>query len=323
MVFLYNIADQLSSTYRMLSLFNEHTSHSEFLSKHRLEREKFGLAVGRVLAEFQQRSLRMMPGGAGRPYVHPMARKFLSSRIHQTLERCIGGLAKSLPYCAEALSLALIYIDTLQRIYVDVVNCWTLDRLFATAIVVASKFAYDDVYPNTYYASKLGLTLAELNDLELTFLALFGFGMVPDKPSWVRMHCFIARLAYEPTLEECGVMGSCPTFTLASPLLSKSRSGGMLADVKATSSASASPSPLMPMITMAERTRPPPAPSGLHSDIKVTLMSPESSSSSPKELKEVVATYGKRHSQNGLEDIDPKPIRHRRQRSKSSVGSLG
>ena len=83
-----------------MSLFNEHIGHSEYLSKHREEREKFGCAVGRVLVEVQRASRDKLPYPDAKPDVNPAARKFLSSRMHSNLERCIGGLAKSLPHCS-------------------------------------------------------------------------------------------------------------------------------------------------------------------------------------------------------------------------------
>jgi len=296
----YDIADRLASNQRTLSLFNEHTSHSEFLSKHREERERFGNAVGRVLAQVQKVSRDSLPNPDVRPEVHPLARKFLSSRMHQNLERCIGGLAKNLPYSAEGLSLALLYIDKLQRLYDNVVNCWTLDRMFATAVVIASKFAFDEVYPNTYYASRLGLSLYELNDLEIAFLSLFGFGMLPDRSRWIRLHCHLARLAYEPTEEERGSRGSCPLLELPPPPAASSKAYGSA--LKSGLSTPSSPSPITPMITAVDapshfsRSRP--------SGIRVTVSavaSPESASSSPKQIVEVVNTYGKRHTHSGLE----------------------
>jgi len=308
MLCAYDIADRLASMQRSLSLFNEHTSHSEYLSKHRDEREKFGCAVGRVLAQVQKASRDQLPDPTARPEVHPLAKKFLSSRMHGNLERCIGGLAKNLPYSAEGLSLALLYIDRLQRMYDDVVNCWTLDRMFATAVVVASKFAFDEVYPNTLYATRLGLSIYELNNLEITFLSLFNFSMLPDRTRWLRLHCLLARLAFEPTENEGGARGSCPCMELLPPS-AKSRSCGNGGLPKSGLSTPSSPSPITPMITAVD------APSSGSnstaysslrnpSNIKVTISSvasPESSSSSPKVISEAVKSCGKRHSQNTLE----------------------
>jgi len=319
MLCAYDIADRLASKQRTLSLFNEHTSHSEYLSKHREEREKFGCAVGRVLVQVQKNSRDSLPDPEARPPVHPLAAKFLSSRMHSNLERCIGGLAKNLPYCAEALSLALLYIDSLQRLYTDVVNCWTLDRMFAVAVVVASKFAFDEVYPNTYYATRLGLSLFELNDLELTFLSLFCFSMVPNRQKWIKLHCFIARLAYEPTQSEAGNRGSCPSLDILINhcLKSNSSSGSVATSGSQTPS---SPSPVTPMITAIDTPKPVVLSTRTKAGIRLTvssLMSPESASSSPKKVVETVNSHGKRHS--GLETPGKRHHHHHHHKKKPSI----
>jgi len=261
-----------------------------------------------------------LPQPDARPEVHALAKKFLSSRMHSNLERCIGSLAKNLPYSAEALSLALLYIDSLQRLYDNVVNCWTLDRMFATAVVVASKFAFDEVYPSTYYAARLGLSIYELNDLELTFLCLFGFKLHPDRQRWIRLHCFIARLAYEPTQAENGSRGSCPCLEV--PLNPSSRRPSLGSPLTMSGCSSPStPSPVTPMISAVDT--PKMSKSGLivsQSGIRVTvssLLSPESSSNSPKKVEEVVSTYGKTHS--GV--ATPQKIRrhHHHHRKKPSI----
>jgi len=325
MLNVYEIVDGLASGKRMLSLFNEHTSHSEYLCKHKIEREKFGGAVGRILSEIQNRSKDSLDVDVeSRPHAHPLTRRFLSTRMCTGLERCIAGLGRNLPYSAEAMSLAIYYLDQLERKHEGAINCWTLDRLYASAFVVASKFAFDDVYPNTYYASRLGLSLLELNCLELTFLSLFDFAMFPDKQRWIRIHCMIARIAFEPSLEECEVRGSCPMLNLPSPRSAKSSSGGL---VRYADASSASPSPVIPMISIQDH--PPKQPSQLQSQIPlssaikvtVSLASPETTSNSPKPLKEVVAAFGKRHSQSDDFEKSTATRRHRRRRSQSTLGS--
>jgi len=306
MLCAYDAAVRLASIQRNLSLFNEHISHSEHLSKNRDDREKFGGAVGRILMEVQKDSKQFYPDP--NPVVNPLAKKFLSSRMHSNLERCIGGLAKNLPFSAEALSLALYYINELQHLYTDVVNCWTLDRMFATAFVIASKFAYDEVYPNTFYAARLGLTLLELNNLEFVFLSLFGFAINPDRKAWILLHCCIARIAFEPEKLSTGARGSCPSIEV--PLLPLKRNS--FSNSGLTSSATtASPSPVTPMITSVGSPGPKNKNSSLRNHgitISVTsIMSPESSSASPKPVDDALKSHGKRHSHY---DLDDKPSKH-------------
>jgi len=306
----YDIANRLANKQRSLSLYNEHISHSEYLHSHREEREKFGGAVGRVLSEIQKFHRDLLPPDAT-PDADVLAKAFLSSRMHPNLERCITGLAKALPYCAEGLTLALYYMDRLQRLYNDVVNCWTLDRMFATAVVVASKFAFDEVYPNTYYASRLGLSVYELNKLELSFLSLLEFKMAPDSKRWVKLHCMISRIAFE----ECGSRGSCPCLELPVATSAKRISYG--SDLTtSTTDTPISPSPITPIITSVETPRSSRGTSV--APITITILSPESSSSSPKRVLDVVNTHGKRHSQNALGDKSHRHHHHHRHREKKS-----
>jgi len=321
MLCAYDAANRLASSQRTLSLFNEHISHSEYLSKHREEREKFGCAVGRVLAEVQKSSRDQLPFPEARPDMNPLAKRFLSSRMHSNLERCIGGLAKNLPHSAEGLTLALYYIDRLQHLYTDVVTGWTLDRMFATAVVVASKFAFDEVYPNTYYASRLGLSLLELNNLEIAFLSLFGFNMVPDRPKWIKLHCAVARIAFEPARDSSALRSSCPSMEIPLSCLSKGSSCCSNNNLSATDTPM-SPSPVTPMITAVDSETPREKTSSLRNHgIAITISSitsPESSSVSPKPVAEVAKSHGKRHSHCDLEEKPHKHHHRRRHRRKPS-----
>ena len=214
MTYVLQIAESLASQKRPLSLSNEHLSHSEHLMADPDARAQFGRAVGCVLQGVQRSSLAALAGVTTGPALPLHAQPFLSSHIHRLLDRCIATLARRLPYCVESMTLALCYLETLQHRYEYVVNSWTLNKLFATALVVASKYSYDCVYSNKYYASLLGLTLPELNNLELSFLALFDFAVAPEHFRWIQMHCIVARIAFEPTVAPCASFGAVSTVQL-------------------------------------------------------------------------------------------------------------
>lgn len=214
MTFVSQIAESLASQKRPLSLSNEHRSHSEYLMDDPEARAQFGRAVGCVLQGVQQSSLAALAGVKCGPALPRHAQPFLTSHAHRLLDRCIATLARRLPYCVESMTLALCNLETLQHRHEFVVNSWTLNRLFATALVVASKFSYDCVYSNKFYASLLGLTLSELNDLELSFLALFDFAVAPEPFRWIQMHCIIARIAFEPTVATDASFGAVSTVQL-------------------------------------------------------------------------------------------------------------
>jgi len=303
MIFAYDIADRLACKQEALSSFRDRFTNSEYLSKCTEDRVQFGCAVGKVLSELQKQSHDILMEMESKPEVGPLAKKFLSSRMHSNLERCIGGLAKRLMYCVESLSLALLYIDELQHRYPDFVTCWTLDRLFAVSVVVASKFAFDEVYPNNVFAAYLGLSISELNELEIIFLSLFGFNMAPNNERWNNLHSFISRVAYE-----LPVSASSPSYACSSPCVldarlrhnAKSRSYGSANPISVETS---SPSPFTPIITPVDTTTTGTGLSQLTSGIRVTLssrMSPQSTSISPREVVEVVTSRGKSHSQSGI-----------------------
>lgn len=214
MTYVSQIAESLASQKRPLSLSNEHRSHSEYLLTDPDARTQFGRAVGCVLQGVQQSSLAALAGVTHGPALPLHAQPFLSSHVHRLLDRCIATLARRLPHCAESMTLALCYLETLQRRYEYVVNCWTLNKLFATAFVVASKYSYDCVYSNKFYAALLGLTLPELNDLELSFLALFDFAVAPEPFRWIKMHCIVTRIAFEPAVAPCASFGAVSTVQL-------------------------------------------------------------------------------------------------------------
>ena len=89
-------------------------------------------------------------------------------------------IARVVPMSAEALCLALLYLDEiLVRRLVDVTPN-NLGRIFSLAFLAASKFCYDSVYSNRFYAKVFGMDIDTLNGLEVAFLSLFGFNITPN-----------------------------------------------------------------------------------------------------------------------------------------------
>eukprot|EP01061_Rhynchopus_euleeides_P032296 TRINITY_DN5360_c0_g1_i2.p1 TRINITY_DN5360_c0_g1~~TRINITY_DN5360_c0_g1_i2.p1 ORF type:complete len:162 (+),score=73.47 TRINITY_DN5360_c0_g1_i2:60-545(+) len=70
----------------------------------------------------------------------------------------------------QVLVLAVIYLDRLCR-HASVTLCKeNVHRVFLTAFVVASKHHHDLTLSNAVFATIGGVTLAELNDMEMQFL---------------------------------------------------------------------------------------------------------------------------------------------------------
>ncbi|KNE67884.1 hypothetical protein AMAG_12599 [Allomyces macrogynus ATCC 38327] len=90
-------------------------------------------------------------------------------------------LARILKYapCENAVFIAvLVYLDRMARARVPFVVCTNnMHRLLITAIMVATKFHSDVFFTNVHYAKVGGVTVAELNMLELEFLFINEFNL--------------------------------------------------------------------------------------------------------------------------------------------------
>eukprot|EP00298_Acanthocystis_sp_HF-20_P004858 c15172_g1_i1.p1 GENE.c15172_g1_i1~~c15172_g1_i1.p1 ORF type:complete len:191 (+),score=49.71 c15172_g1_i1:69-641(+) len=81
----------------------------------------------------------------------------------------------------ECFVLALIFVDRIIQRHPDFyVSNYNIHRLFITGVMVAAKF-FDDVYfNNAFYARVGGISLNELNELEIEFLFLLNFTLHTD-----------------------------------------------------------------------------------------------------------------------------------------------
>ncbi|KAI9485666.1 MAG: cyclin-domain-containing protein, partial [Benjaminiella poitrasii] len=83
---------------------------------------------------------------------------------------------KFTPFTNEALLSTLIYFDRISNQQDGItINSFNIHRLLITSITVASKFTSDVYYTNSRYAKVGGLSLYELNQLELELLFLIDF----------------------------------------------------------------------------------------------------------------------------------------------------
>mmetsp|Transcript_39440 Transcript_39440/g.92400 ORF Transcript_39440/g.92400 Transcript_39440/m.92400 type:complete len:226 (+) Transcript_39440:61-738(+) len=89
------------------------------------------------------------------------------------IEQYLTRLAKYFQCHESCLLLALVYIDRAVKMNpVVVVNNFTIHRLLAVSTVVAAKIQDDLFFSNAHYARVCGLTLRELNNLEVHFISL-------------------------------------------------------------------------------------------------------------------------------------------------------
>ena len=88
-----------------------------------------------------------------------------------SLSKCVTRILKYAPSSTESVVIALAYLERVESLtFSGFVNPVTANRLFLTALLIASKFNDDVAYPNRIYSSIVGMDLAELNLLEVEML---------------------------------------------------------------------------------------------------------------------------------------------------------
>jgi len=193
---VYYIAKNMSDKRTPLTRLHFDQACSDFLQDRSEERSTFGRAVGRVLS----RAALMTSMTSSKVQTSVEFRQLFNTQTHHNLEDCLASLARRLPLSCEAFTLSLYYIDLLQSAHDGLVTWLNIERLFAVGIVLASKFAYDRVYTNNYYARVLGVDVAMLNRMEVAMLRLLDFNLTPNPERWTQLHAFVASVAFETVL---------------------------------------------------------------------------------------------------------------------------
>ena len=197
--YVVEVARSLASRRYPLTPESEDKATSDYLNGCTEERAAFGRAVGRILTQAALLTSMEGPQTPEGPVPEDF-RALFDARTHHNLEDCLASLAKRLPLSAEAFTLSLLYIDVLQASRPGLV-CWgNMERLFAVGIVLASKFAYDRVYTNSYYARILGVDVTTLNKMEIAMLQLLNFDLTPSADRWCALHRYVAALTFENSL---------------------------------------------------------------------------------------------------------------------------
>jgi hypothetical protein len=77
-------------------------------------------------------------------------------------------------HCSDVCFItSLAHIDRIVNRHPDfLISCHSIHRLLAISAMVSAKFLEDVYFSNAHYAKVCGLSLEELNELELTFLKL-------------------------------------------------------------------------------------------------------------------------------------------------------
>jgi len=193
---VYYIAKNMSDKRTPLTRLHFDQACSDFLQEKSEERSTFGRAVGRVLS----RAALMTSMTSSKVQTSVEFKQLFNTQTHHNLEDCLASLARRLPLSCEAFTLSLYYIDLLQSAHDGLVTWLNIERLFAVGIVLASKFAYDRVYTNNYYARVLGVDVTMLNRMEVAMLRLLDFNLTPNPERWTQLHAFVASVAFETLL---------------------------------------------------------------------------------------------------------------------------
>ena len=134
-----------------------------------------GVAVVEVLSKVVLRMIetsRQM----GRGVDADILKKFQSSSIPGISVQDYLHRISSYAKCSDAcFIIALIYIDRLIEMQSVVLTDFNIHRILMTSILLAAKVFEDEYFNNEFYARLGGVSTAELNSLELTFLKLIGF----------------------------------------------------------------------------------------------------------------------------------------------------
>lgn len=96
------------------------------------------------------------------------------------------------PVSPECFIAAFVYVNrivqvsrmlNIKKAEIELDEC-SVHRLVLVAVLIAAKFLEDVSVTNTYYASIGGISLQELNQLELTFLQIIEFDLSVDDLTW-------------------------------------------------------------------------------------------------------------------------------------------
>ncbi|KAF2077618.1 hypothetical protein CYY_001081 [Polysphondylium violaceum] len=94
-----------------------------------------------------------------------------------TIEGYISRIIKYSPCSKECFIIILMYIDRLIQKRNFIVNSYNIHRILITSVLIAAKYLDDIFYNNQFYSQVGGVTVKEINIMELDFLKLLSFDL--------------------------------------------------------------------------------------------------------------------------------------------------
>ena len=143
-----------------------------------------------------------------------------------SLSEYIDRMIRYCPASEATYTVMYIYLDRIANSSDEAfINKHTLHRLVLAAFVVASKYCDDVFETNSYYARVGGISVAEINNLEIEFLSRLHFDLfVPLNEYGVAEDCIYRPLAaksaeerakaHAPTTVRYHLMQQCMTQTV-------------------------------------------------------------------------------------------------------------
>ena len=98
----------------------------------------------------------------------------------------------------ESVVIALLYLERIENYtFRGFVNPITLNRLFLTGLLIASKYFDDVAFPNTVYCKIVGMDFEELRVLEVEFLVHLRFHLYISESEFFNTHQRLELPMYE------------------------------------------------------------------------------------------------------------------------------
>ena len=101
---------------------------------------------------------------------------FLTDSIQTiTINDYLQRLVKYTQVESSTLIAMLIYIDRICELNNFIINSYNVYKILFSSLIIAIKYNEDEYYDNKFYAKVGGLTLTEMNNLEINYLSLIDF----------------------------------------------------------------------------------------------------------------------------------------------------
>ncbi|KAF2075999.1 hypothetical protein CYY_002706 [Polysphondylium violaceum] len=91
------------------------------------------------------------------------------------IDAYLARLLKYSPCSKECFVMSLVYIDRFLRQCDLIVNSMNIHRLVITSLLISTKYLDDIFYNNEFYSQVGGISLREMNSLEVCFLSMMDY----------------------------------------------------------------------------------------------------------------------------------------------------